>query len=298
MKNRIVIIFIIVCNLSFSQVESLIKYYNTMMTLSNYYYSDLDISDKHYQNTNESLVSYKKYNGGVVSYLNHPYSYSANESVLKQLEAEVLSPPDTLENKEVIVTHLKAAILSMNKNRDLCVVVSKYIDDKSYTADTGLKKFYSYTKTFQINAASVYENFREALSLASEQIFKIESEALKEAAFSAWIIPMKEDLKEADLIFNCFKNKNKKRLESSIKKIKTAMESHRTTEGKPIDQLTDIYYKSVYKDFYQKLDEFLRLVNNENTDIEWISDKYTEAIEKYNLFVSEYNLISIKKAYH
>tara|TARA_B100000768_G_scaffold180463_1_gene200488 strand:- start:34733 stop:35602 length:870 start_codon:yes stop_codon:yes gene_type:complete len=289
MKKLIIIIFTVTSTLSYAQNEGVIEYYNKIISLSNHYNYDLETSGKHYESSEESLISYKRSDRAVVSYLTHPYSYSTHESILKELEAEVLSAPSGLKNKETIVAHLKVAIASMNKNRDLCDLVSKYLDDKSYIKDTDLKQFYAHMDTFQINANIIYENCSAAQSLASEQTFKIELEFLKDAPFCVWIVPMKKDLRDVDLILEYLETNDSKLLKLAVEKIKLTFDAHKSTEGKSTDVLTDYYYKSVYEDFYFKLDEFLGRVIRENPNMSYISNTFGEIVEKYNLFISQYN---------
>ena len=198
-KQILLILFIVISNLSTAQNEGIIEHYNTIISLSNYYYNDLETNAKNYQSTDVNLISYKKYNSGVVSRLHA--RYASNEREIKLLEVAVLESPSGLENKESIVSHLKAAISSMNKNRALDEMLATYVADETYKTDDDLKQFHAYIERFDKNAVSVISNCTEALSLASDQTFRIELEYLKDAPFGAWIVPMKKDLREVDLIF-------------------------------------------------------------------------------------------------
>ena len=287
MKKLIILFFVVISNIGFAQNEGIIEYYNNMISLSNYYSKDLDTDARNYKSTDQSLTSYKKYNRGVVSRLHA--RYASNEREVKLLEAAVLVPPSGLKNKESIVMEIKAAISAMNKNRDIGELLETYVADEIYKTDDELKQFYSYMDTFQSVANSVFSHCEKAVSLASDQTFEIELEYLKEAPFGAWIIPMKKDIRAADLIFKHLEKKDTNLLKSSIAKAKTTLADHKSTEGKPDDQLKMIYYKSVYEDFYKKFDEFLGRVSDDNPNLDYVSENYGEMIEKYNQFISQYN---------
>ena len=286
MKKILILIPLLIGNLSFAQNEGVIEHYNQMISLLNLYSNNLENATKHYQSADQSLVSYKKHNKGVVSMLN---AESSNDSQIKTLEETVLLLPEGLDNKDQIKAHLKAAISFMNKHRDLSELIASYVADKSYTSDNELKQFYAYMDTFQENASGVYDNCNNALALAADQTFKIELESLKQFPISVWIIPMKTDLKTAETLFGYLEKKDTKNVKLAIEKMNSTLAEHKSTEGKSTDLLKDYYYKSVYEDFYKKLDEFLGRVTRENPNMDYTSETFGEMIEKYNLFISQFN---------
>lgn len=190
----------------------------------------------------------------------------------------------------------------MNSLSQWCASISSYFADKQYQSDTDFAKYSSMRDSLIYYLDLSSANWRSASAQASAAGNRAELLLLEGSKIASFVIPMKTDLNSLDKIFGMFDSQQLdiQAVRSELEQLTASIEKNKDTSTKDLSKLKDIYYKEVYQTFYRKCGEAAKALQSLTERIEDASDAdllnrwfgsanshYSEAVQKYNLFISQ-----------
>lgn len=184
-----------------------------------------------------------------------------------------------------------------------CAELSTYNSNKEYQKDADFTKYRSICDSLNHYLEKASNSWRQAGKQASVAGNRAELILLEGSHIASFVIPMKKDLIALGEVFSMFSTDNPdvEAIKSALTTIDASIEKNKDISTKDVSKLSDVYYKDVYKTFYNKCSSCVKSLNtvtdrlqekpiderNINSWFSSASTDYSNVIEEYNTFVSQ-----------
>ncbi len=279
---------------SIDKNKAIAHYCNSVKQLFNSYNNALEVYSSNLSNTQALLKEYKKNPARRPYYLSCKEEFLIHHKTIAKLKDEILNPPPFLPHQKVIVTNLKKSFDHFNIISENCSKMSSYVSSKTYLKEDDFKTYNNLYKSSRFSYFECVESFTKVFKYLNKLAVSSEPEIAKTDPVNQWIGPMKKDLKTAGKILDyLFDGKNDMLKRLAIVE-ENQMESKKDTQKKDLKALKDIYYRSVYEDFYREYERYIKLIrskaesDNQKVSLSPLLIGYNDMVESYNKLINSY----------
>lgn len=279
----------------------IINYSNTVITFGNAYNGDLKNYIYIIENADYNLSRVLK-NPNLQPFAVNCSDFSIQRSQ-QQEYTKALATVQAFPEKE----GMKIAVdQGQNNLKDIttwCKQLSDYFSTKAYQEDADSKQYNLIKDSLTSHVEKAQSSWAEASRLASVAGNKAELVFLEKSPIASFVIPMKKDLIELDAILGNLNNKNIDWTATSeeVKKLSVTLEQNKDISTKDVSKLSDFYYREVYQNYYNNLEECTSYLDKVVTGLQnnpddtesvsnlyqYVKSYYNKAIENYNTFIKQ-----------
>lgn len=216
--------------------------------------------------------------------------------------SKALKAVQTFPEKADIVRYVEEGEKDIATLTKYCDQMKQYFLNKEHHKDDQFEKYVAMRDSFNYYIEKAGIAWYNASKLASDAGNRAELMLLEKSPLAAFIIPMKKDLNSLEGIFKMFENTDtsNESIKTAIANLQESINTNKTTDGKDLTKLKDLYYKDAYKTFYQECASSATTLKgladrmDKEKDPEvlngWFKSaglSYNRAIEQYNTFVGQ-----------
>ncbi len=204
--------------------------------------------------------------------------------------------------KTDIIKYVEEGEMSIAVLTKYCDQMKQYFGNKEYEKDNKFEKYTVMRDSFNYYIEKASASWYSASKLASDAGNRAELMLLEKSPLAAFVIPMKKDLNSLENIFRMYENTETpgESIKTAIANLQESINANKTTDGKDLTKLRDIYYKDAYETFYREcaasvtslkgLTDRMDKEKDPNVLNSWLQSagsSYNRAIEQYNTFVGQ-----------
>lgn len=280
--------------------SNIIGYSNGIIELSNLSTEILSNAQSFIESGDQNIEKIKKNPVTQLFYLN-PQSMAVDKYQSDQIIQSIKTIP-AFTTKSEMETLFKNATSASARVSGLSERISIYFSKGECKKDSEFIRYNSMKDSLILLTKEAYKSWRDASSKASKSGNEAELVFLKKSPIADFLIPMKTDLNAFKEIFSLLDSDapDLAQIRQKTDALTASTNTNKDLSNKDTKKLSDIYYKSVYEDFYREtaqsvsyIDAMLKKIDSKsseesiNSSYSLASSSYNNAIDKYNRFIQQ-----------